>query len=72
MPRSRSCDALDRITFEGGLSGREGSDSRHTCDEIGSRVKATFNIRSLRFEGSKEDLSAEMWSNPAEPRESGE
>jgi replicative DNA helicase len=36
------------------------------------RVNATFNIRSLRFEESKEHLAAEMWSNPAEPRKSGE
>ena len=33
------------------------------------RIKATFNIRSLRFEEAKEDLAAEMWRNPAEPRE---
>jgi len=33
------------------------------------RIKATFNVRSLRFEEAKEALAAEMWRNPAEPRE---
>ncbi|HET6143881.1 MAG TPA: replicative DNA helicase [Candidatus Acidoferrales bacterium] len=33
------------------------------------RIKATFNIKSLRFEEAKEDLDAEMWRTPAEPRE---
>ena len=34
------------------------------------RIKATFNIKSLRFEEAREDYaSTEMWRSPAEPRE---
>jgi replicative DNA helicase len=33
------------------------------------RIKATFNVRSLRFEEAKDDQDVELWRNPAEPRE---
>jgi hypothetical protein len=34
------------------------------------RIKAMFNIRSLRFEEAKEDLTAiNSWRSPSEPRE---
>jgi replicative DNA helicase len=34
------------------------------------RIKATFNVKSLRFEEAKEDpAEAELWRSPAEPQE---
>lgn len=33
------------------------------------RIKASFNIKSLRFEEAKESVSEELWRSPAEPRE---
>jgi hypothetical protein len=33
------------------------------------RIKATLNIRTLRFEQAREPLAQDLWRNPAEPRE---